>query len=158
MTQEPKSDPKTQEAGEAQTQEVAMNDESAKTAESKKEVVIPEVIEDEPKTVPLTRAEKNAAEKAAEHRERMVRTAIACFFGMITGAVSFILIGDTTTPLGESRSILGLLLLLAGIVFQKHMFILLKIDYTKLGGKDWFYQAFMTFAFWFISWTILLTL
>ncbi len=151
VTQEPKSDLKTEEAGEAQTKEVVVNDESSK------EVITPEVI-DEPKTVPLTRAEKNAAEKAAEHRERMVRTAIACFFGIIVGVISYSLIGDTTTPLGESRSILGLLLLLAGIVFQKHMFILLKIDYTKLGGKDWFYQAFMTFAFWFISWTILLTL
>lgn len=152
VTQEPKSDPKPEEESEAQTQEIANTDESLK------EVVTPEVVDDEPKTVPLTRAEKNAAEKAAEHRERMVRTAVACFFGIITGVISYTLIGDTTTPLGESRAILGLLLLLAGIVFQKHMFILLKIDYTKLGAKDWFYQAFMTFAFWFISWTILLTL
>jgi hypothetical protein len=28
---------------------------------------------------------------------------------------------------------------------------------TKLGGKDWLYQGFMTFAFWFMTWTILLT-
>jgi hypothetical protein len=27
----------------------------------------------------------------------------------------------------------------------------------ELTGKDWFYQSFMTFALWFITWTILLT-
>jgi hypothetical protein len=31
------------------------------------------------------------------------------------------------------------------------------MDTTKLGAKDWFYQGFMTFAFWFMSWTILLS-
>jgi PKD repeat protein len=28
---------------------------------------------------------------------------------------------------------------------------------TKLGAKDWIYQGFMTFAFWFMTWTILLS-
>jgi PKD repeat protein len=31
------------------------------------------------------------------------------------------------------------------------------MDTGKLGGKDWFYQGFMTFAFWLMTWTILLT-
>ena len=101
---------------------------------------------------------KSPIDKIDGHRERMLRTGIACFMGMLTGILSYIIIGNPSVPPGESLSILGWLFLLAGIVFQKHIFMLFKIDYTKLGGKDWFYQAFMTFAFWFISWTILLSL
>ncbi|MDD3976703.1 hypothetical protein L1994_07170 [Methanomicrobium antiquum] len=101
---------------------------------------------------------KTPNDKMTEHRERMIRTGVACFMGIATGVISYLVIGDPTTPAGEPRSILGLLLLLAGIVFQKHVFMALRIDYSKLGGKDWFYQSFMAFAFWFISWTILLTL
>ncbi|MDD4299111.1 MAG: hypothetical protein PHO78_00470 [Methanomicrobium sp.] len=101
---------------------------------------------------------KTPDEKKTEHRERMIRTAVACFMGILTGVISYLAIGDPSTPAGESRSILGFLLLLAGIVFQKHVFIAMRIDYSRLGGKDWFYQGFMAFAFWFISWTILLTL
>jgi len=107
----------------------------------------------EPKVV-----KKTPDEKMKGHRERMIRTGVACFMGIATGVISYLVIGDPTSPAGEPRSILGLLLLLAGIVFQKHVFIAMKIDYSKLGGKDWFYQAFMAFAFWFIAWTILLTL
>ena len=44
-----------------------------------------------------------------------------------------------------------------GIVVQKHIFILIGMDTSRLGGKDWFYQGFMTFAFWFMTWTLLLT-
>ncbi|MBN1432142.1 MAG: hypothetical protein JW931_05175 [Methanomicrobiaceae archaeon] len=101
--------------------------------------------------------EKGPSEKVEDHRERMLRTGVACFMGIITGILSFVVIGNPSIPPGEGLSILSWLFLLAGIVFQKHIFMLLKIDYTKLGGKDWFYQAFMTFAFWFISWTILLS-
>jgi len=49
------------------------------------------------------------------------------------------------------------MLMIAGIVDQKHIFILMHMNTEKLGAKDWFYQGFMTFAFWFMSWTILLT-
>jgi len=40
---------------------------------------------------------------------------------------------------------------------QKHIFMLMHLFLKPLGFKDWFYQGFMTFAFWFITWTILLT-
>jgi PKD repeat protein len=33
----------------------------------------------------------------------------------------------------------------------------MRIDSAKLGAKDWFYQGFMTFAFWVMTWTILLS-
>ncbi len=101
---------------------------------------------------------KSIPDKAEGHRERMLRTGVACFMGILTGILSLVVIGNPGVPPGDGLSILGWLFLLAGIVFQKHIFMVLGIDYSKLGGKDWFYQAFMTFAFWFITWTILLTL
>jgi hypothetical protein len=95
-------------------------------------------------------------DKAEEHKERIQRTVIACFMGIVAGILSFLVIGDPSTE-GAARSVLGILLLLAGIVFQKQVFMLARIEYTKLGLKDWFYQGFMTLALWFMCWTILLT-
>ncbi|MDD1719908.1 MAG: hypothetical protein LUQ25_07610 [Methanoregulaceae archaeon] len=96
-------------------------------------------------------------DKEKEHSERILRTAVACIMGIITGAVSFAL----TTPdqvIGlNSYTMFGLVLMLAGIVVQRHIFMALRMDPMKLGKKDWFYQGFMTFAFWFITWTLLLT-
>ena len=47
--------------------------------------------------------------------------------------------------------------MIACILMQKHIFMLLRIDYTTLQKKDWFYQGFMTFGFWLITWTMLLS-
>ncbi|KQC03096.1 MAG: hypothetical protein APR53_06120 [Methanoculleus sp. SDB] len=97
------------------------------------------------------------SEKSMEHKERILRTVIACFMGIAAGILSFTVAGEVNPETGlQANAIVGWLLLLAGIVFQKHVFIITRIDYTKLGGKDWFYQGFMTFALWFISWTVLL--
>ncbi len=93
-----------------------------------------------------------------QYTERVYRTAIACILGIIAGTICFLVIGDTSTPEGEARGIIGILVLLAFIVFQKYIFLIFKIDYTKLGAKDWFFQGFMTFSLWFISWTLLLTI
>jgi multisubunit Na+/H+ antiporter MnhB subunit len=101
---------------------------------------------------------KTRAEKRVEHKQRITRTLVACFMGILTGGLSFYLSGapDPATGL-QQNAIIGIILLLAGVVFQKHAFMLLKIDYMELTSKDWFYQGFMTFALWLISWTLLLT-
>lgn len=104
-------------------------------------------------TRPRTRAEKQI-----EHRNRIKRTLVACFMGILTGALSFYLSGTPDPVNGlQPNAIIGILLLAAGVVFQKHIFMLIRIDYMALTGKDWFYQSFITFALWFITWTILLT-
>lgn len=95
--------------------------------------------------------------KIKEHNERILRTTIGCFMGILAGVLSFALIGDPSLPENSARGLIGILLLLAAIVFQKQIFLLMKIDVTQLGGKDWFYQGFMALSLWFISWTILLT-
>jgi len=98
-----------------------------------------------------------SSEKQKEHIRRIVRTLIACFLGMITGYISYLAGGTPDANLIQPNLLLEILILMAGVVVQKHVMVLFRIDPSKLGSKDWFYQSFMTFALWFITLTILLT-
>lgn len=100
---------------------------------------------------------KTKDEKQAEHIYRIKRTLLACLMGIFAGILSYY-IGGPKDALGlQNDGFLGFMIMLACVVLQRHIFILMKIDTTRLGAKDWFYQGFMTFAFWFVTWTILLT-
>jgi len=109
-----------------------------------------ELIEETP--VPSKKV-KTKADKQAEHIARIKRTLVASLIGIIVGIISYYIGLFYPTDSG----LLAFMIMLAGIVIQKHIFILLSMDVSKLGAKDWFYQGFMTFAFWFMSWTILLS-
>jgi hypothetical protein len=113
-----------------------------------------EIIEEKPV---LTKKQKTKADKQAEHIDRIKRTLVASFMGILTGAIAYYAGGTPAANGIQADGLLGLMLMLAGIVLQKHIFMLSGMDTSKLGGKDWFYQGFMTFAFWFMTWTILLT-
>lgn len=117
------------------------------------------VLSDEPKEVkPVQpRKPKTKEEKQAEHFARIKRTLTASLIGIGTGALSFYIGGSPDAAGLQNDGFLGLMLMLAGIVIQKHIFIFMGMDTDRLGWKDWFYQGFMTFAFWFMTWTILLT-
>jgi hypothetical protein len=104
-----------------------------------------------------TKKVKTKEDKQAEHIARIKRTLIASFIGIGTGALAFEMGGIPDAAGLQKDGFLGIMLMLAGIVIQKHIFILLGMDTDKLGWKDWFYQGFMTFAFWFMTWAILLT-
>jgi len=109
-----------------------------------------EIIEEKPVQ---TNKQKTKADKQAEHINRIKRTLAASLIGIFAGGLSYYISISFSTDTG----LLALMLMIAGIVVQKHIFILMHMDTEKLGAKDWFYQGFMTFAFWFMSWTILLT-
>jgi heme/copper-type cytochrome/quinol oxidase subunit 4 len=113
-----------------------------------------EIIEEKPA---LTKKQKTKADKQTEHIARIKRTLIASLLGIGTGVLSYIAGGTPNAAGLQADGFLGLMLMLAAIVVQKHIFIFLHMDTEKLGMKDWFYQGFMTFAFWFMSWAILLT-
>jgi hypothetical protein len=113
-----------------------------------------EIIEEKPA---LTRKEKTKADKQAEHIARIKRTLVASLLGIGTGILAYVAGGTPDAAGLQADGLLGFMLMLAAIVVQKHIFILLGMDTEKLGFKDWFYQGFMTFAFWFMSWAILLT-
>ncbi|MGD1004076.1 MAG: hypothetical protein ABR887_01495 [Methanoregulaceae archaeon] len=106
---------------------------------------------------PLTKKQLTRAEKQAGHIERIKRTLIACLIGIFTGILSFIIGGSLSARGLQSNGLLAFMLMLAGIILQRHIFMLIGMDTSKIGGKDWFYQGFMTFALWFMSWTILLS-
>ena len=102
--------------------------------------------------------EEKSVRKKAEHSERVIRTLIACVLGMIAGIASYFIAGTPNTETGtQADPFIGILILLVAIVLQRTIFILIRIDTAKLGKKDWFYQAFMTFAMWYLSWTIILS-
>lgn len=105
----------------------------------------------------LQKKPKTKGEKQADHIVRIKRSLVASLMGIGTGALSFSLGGIPDATGLQKDGFLGIMLMLAGIVLQKHIFVLMGIDTDKLGAKDWFYQGFMTFAFWFMTWTILLT-
>ncbi|MDD1695436.1 MAG: hypothetical protein LUQ54_00930 [Methanoregula sp.] len=100
-----------------------------------------------------TKKEKTKADKQAEHIVRIKRTLIASILGIFVGVLSYYI----SISFPKDSGLLALMLMLACVVIQRHLFILIGMDNTKMGGKDWFYQGFMTFAFWFMTWTILLT-
>ena len=109
-----------------------------------------EIIEEKPVQ---TRKQKTRADKQAEHIDRIKRTLTASLIGIFAGGLSYYI----STTYSTDSGLLAFMIMIAGIVVQKHIFMLLRMDTEKLGAKDWFYQSFMTFAFWFASWTILLT-
>ena len=101
----------------------------------------------------LSPKQKTKLEKQAEHIDRIKRTVVACFMGIFVGILSWLL----QVTIKSDIALLAFMLMLAGVVIQRHIFILMHSDASKLGAKDWFFQGFMTFAFWIMSWTILLS-
>jgi hypothetical protein len=88
---------------------------------------------------------------------RIVRTIIAVLAGFFAGLICFIT-ENMAAQSGASRSVIfPILILIAAIIIQKHVFMLLRLNPSLLEKKDWFYQGFMTFSFWFVTWTILLS-
>jgi len=100
---------------------------------------------------------KTREEKQKEHILRIEKTLLACIIGIVTGIISFFVVSPSQILGFQSYTILALLIMIAGIVVQRHLFMLLGLGSQKMGAKDWLYQGFMTFAFWFITWPILLT-
>ncbi len=96
------------------------------------------------------------AEKQRDHVNRIKRTLVGSLLGIVTGIISFLVVGTQIIGL-QNYTFLALFIMLAGIVVQRHIFTFMKLTTPQLGTKDWIYQGFMTFAFWFISWTLLLT-
>ena len=95
-----------------------------------------------------------AEEKQVQHISRIKKTAIACFLGMITGVISFVIVPATSITGFNNYTMLALFLMLAGFVVQRHMVMLMKLDTPKMGNKVWLLPDFVTFAACVISWRI----
>ncbi len=98
-----------------------------------------------------------AAPEPEDFTGRITRTLIAVAAGLIAALICLYAEAAAAAAGGARSIIFPLLVLVACILIQKHIFMLLKLHPERLQKKDWFYQAFMTFSFWFVSWTILLS-
>jgi hypothetical protein len=61
-----------------------------------------------------------------------------------------------TNPHAANNASFGVLILALLIYVQKYIFPHVGIDSKRFGFKDWFFLSFMTFCFWFVTWTLLL--
>lgn len=111
--------------------------------------------------VPITPEEETPAplpvDETAEYTKRITRTLIAVGAGCIAGIICFFTDLSAESAGAGKTFIFPLLVMIASIIIQKHIFMFIRIDTTKLEKKDWFYQGFITFAFWYVTWTILLS-
>ncbi|MGA7627192.1 MAG: hypothetical protein WCA60_01755, partial [Methanoregula sp.] len=85
----------------------------------------------------LSRKNKTKLEKQADHIVRIKKTLVACIAGIFVGVLSYYLQITVKNDIG----LLAFMLMLAGVVLQRHIFILMHIDSSKLGAKDWLYQG-----------------
>jgi len=92
-----------------------------------------------------------------DYTERITRTLIAVGAGCIAGVICYF-VEEATAASGVGKSIiLPVLIMLAAIIIQKHIFMLVFKGALRLEKKDWIYQGFITFAFWFVTWTVILS-
>ena len=104
------------------------------------------------------KAAREAEKKRVNYFNILKRTLIAIIAGIIAGVICFYFETAFIGTQGSSDfSLLSILIMIACILAQKHVFMAFGIDYTLLENKDWFYQGFMTFGFWLVTWTILLS-
>ena len=139
----------------------------AAAAELKKEAPEQKEAEDQKQTAPTPEPEtpkrKETPEEKVErlkkeHVWRIIRTCVALGLGFIAGVVSYLIAGTLDPATGtQPNPVFGLLTWLVAVVIQKSIFMVMRIDVSKLGKKDWFYQGFMTFCAWGIAWTMMLT-
>jgi hypothetical protein len=92
-----------------------------------------------------TKADENQGqEKRVKHVEGIKKTALSSVLGIAGGVFSYYL---------PAYSFFVLIVVVYG---QRLILPRLAIDTKEFRLTDWFFLVFMTFAFWFVSWTILL--
>lgn len=96
-------------------------------------------------------------ETPEDYIRRLQRTMIAVTAGLVAGVICFATDLSAGATLGGRTFLFPILVLIASIMIQKHIFRMMKMDTNRLEKKDWIFQSFMTFSFWFVTWTILLS-
>ncbi|MFB6282163.1 MAG: hypothetical protein ABEH40_09100 [Haloferacaceae archaeon] len=90
----------------------------------------------------------------SDHLRGVTVTTAACLAGTFAALTSAAVVGTSTAAATDTRA----LVVLAGfVIVQYPVFRAVGIDVQEFGAKDHLYVAFMTFALWFMTFTILLT-
>ncbi len=80
-------------------------------------------------------------------------TTTATLMGIVAAVLSMLYATEGTSP----DTFMGGLFLLGAIAVQFPIYSVIGIDTAEFGTKDQLYIFFMTFALWFVTWTLLLT-
>lgn len=96
-----------------------------------------------------------SAERRVAHVRGVTVTAIACLAGVVAGLVS-------SAVASGAGDVLGVYVLAGAVIVQFPLFrvvekVGVELDVEDFSAKDYLYVGFMTFALWFVCWTILLT-
>ena len=97
----------------------------------------------------------DTAERRAEHVRGVTVTFLACFAGVVAAMVS-------ASVASGPEDLLGVYVVAGAVLMQFPLHRALEaagidLDVDDFGPKDFLYVAFMTFALWFVCWTVLLT-
>ena len=89
-------------------------------------------------------------ERIAFHIRGVKMVLVPSLFGAAAGFFS------SPFFLSPNNANFSFLILAIAIYAQKFVLPRMGIDSSKFGLKDWFFLSFMTFCYWFMTWTIIL--
>lgn len=90
-------------------------------------------------------------DRQKQHIDGIKKTVVSSILGIASGGICYYIL---TLPSGPEN--FSYLILLMAFYIQKPIYIYLGMDVNQFTWKDWFYIAFMTMIFWFVSWTLLM--
>ncbi|WP_224270245.1 hypothetical protein [Haloprofundus salinisoli] len=90
----------------------------------------------------------------SSHMRGVTVTTLACLAGIGAAVASAVVVGTT---IDDAANSLSLLMFGAFVLVQFPLLRLLGVDMDGFGAKDYLYVVFMTFALWFISYTVFLS-
>lgn len=89
-------------------------------------------------------------ERIANHIRGIKMVLIPSVMGIIAGFLS------SPYFLSPDNANFSFLILALAIYAQKFIFPAIGINSSEFGVKDWIFLGFMSFSYWYISWTILI--
>jgi len=90
----------------------------------------------------------------SDHIRGVTVTTLACLAGVAAAVTSAVVIGTDPETAGTA---IQLAVVAAFVVLQYPILYALGVDVSEFGLKDNLYVAFMTFALWFLSYTVVLS-
>lgn len=89
-------------------------------------------------------------ERVANHIKSIKMSVMPAIMGFIAGALS------SPYILPPEQANFSFLILALAIYAQKYISPLIGINSKEFGYKDWIYLGFLTFAYWYVTWTIII--
>lgn len=89
-------------------------------------------------------------DRRAAHIRGLTVTTLACVLGIAAGVVA-------AAVAASPSDMVGAYALLAAVAVQFPVLRVAGIEVEDFSPKDYLYVVFMTFALWFVTWTIFLT-